>query len=322
MKAARGSREEKPVEGRAHVSVHDLIRLRAQGRDLTLLPRQPIRSQLAGIHGSRLRGRGLDFDELRAYQPGDDIRDIDWKVTARMRRPHTRIYTEERNRPALLIVDQRVNMFFGSRLHMKSVTAAHAASLVMWRILAQGDRPGAIVFDDQDRIEIRPQRSEARATRILRAIEQMNRSLRADDGRRSNPSQLNDILRHADRLATHDHLVVLISDLDGFDEDTHQLLNRLTRHNDALVLLVNDPLERELPEAALLIVSDGELQLEFDARDRGLREEFSLDFEKMVSMGRKELHKRNVPMLPISTTRPAAGQLRALLGHPPGSRRR
>jgi len=165
-------------EGRAHVSIRDLVGLRRQGRDLSFLPRQPVHSQLAGVHASRLRGRGLDFHELRAYVPGDDVRDIDWKVTARTRRPYTRIYSEERNHPALLLIDQRVNMFFGSQLNMKSVTAAHAAALVLWRILAQGDQPGAIVFNDDEQIEIRPARSEMRAMSILRAIEKMNRSLR------------------------------------------------------------------------------------------------------------------------------------------------
>ena len=310
------------ANGRAHVSIRDLVRLREQGRDLSFLPKQPVHSQLAGLHASRLRGRGLDFHELRAYVPGDDVRDIDWKVTARMRRPHTRIYSEERNRRALVLVDQRVNMFFGSRLHMKSVTAAHAAALVVWRVLAQGDQPGAIVFNDDDQIEIRPGRSDLRAMSILRAIEKMNQSLRANDGQKSEPSQLNRILRHADRLATHDHLVVLISDLDGLTEDTRPLLNRITQHNDVVVLLVNDPLERELPEAALLVVSDGELQLEVDTRRPSLRFEFAQAFHSAVESGRKELYKRNVPMLPISTEAPVAGQLSALLGHLPDSRRR
>lgn len=310
------------MESGAYVSVRDLVKLRHQGRGLTFLPRQPIHSQLAGLHASRLRGRGLDFDELRAYQPGDDIRDIDWKVTARMQRPHVRVYTEERDRPTLLLVDQRVNMFFGSRLHMKSVTAAHATALSVWRILAQGDRPGAIIFNDRDRIELRPHRSDARAMAILHATQRMNRALRVEAEQRSEPGQLNLVLECATRLASHDHLVVLISDLDGLDGHTHQLLNRLTRHNDVLVLLVYDPLERELPEASLLVVSDGELQLEIDAREQGLRREFARVFERTVDTGRKELHKRNVPMLPISTAEPVAGQLRRLLGHLPAARRR
>lgn len=301
--------------GGAYVTIRELVRLRHQGWGFSFLPRQPIRSQLAGIHASRLRGRGLDFDELRPYQPGDDVRDIDWKVTARMRKPHTRVYSEERDRSTLLLVDQRVNMFFGSRVQMKSVTAAHAAALGVWRVLAQGDRPGAIVFNDSEDVEIRPLRSDARALAILHATCKMNQALRANDGRRSDPRQLNRVLERAARLARHDHLVVLVSDMDGADEETHRWLNRLTRHNDAMVLLIYDPLERELPDASLLVVSDGELQLEVDARNRTLRSEFTRVFEDTVDSGRMELHKRNVPMLPISTAEPVASQVRALLGN-------
>jgi uncharacterized protein (DUF58 family) len=302
------------MESGAYVSIRELVKLRYQGRGFSFLPRQPLHSQLAGLHASRLRGRGLDFDELRAYQPGDDVRDIDWKVTARTRKPHTRIYTEERDRSALLLVDQRVNMFFGSRVSMKSVTAAQAAALGVWRVLAQGDRPGAIVFNDTEFAEIPPHRSQARAMAILHEIERMNRALRADSGQRSEPRQLNQVLERAARLASHDHLVVLVSDLDGMDEETPRLLNRLTRHNDVMVVLVYDPLERELPEASLLVVSDGVLQLEIDARDRALRSGFTRVFQDTVDTGRKELHKRSVPMLPISTAEPVAVQVRELLG--------
>ena len=302
------------MEGGAYVSLRDLVGLRHQGRGISLLPRQPLRSQLAGLHASRLRGRGLEFEEMRQYLPGDDVRDIDWRATARTRKPHVRVYTEERDRSALFLVDQRVNMFFGSRIRMKSVSAAQTAALGIWRVLAQGDRPGAIVFGDTDQTEIAPHRSTARAMAILKEIERRNHALRADSGHAPDPGQLNRVLGRALRLAAHDHLVVVVSDLDGADEETTGLLDRLAQHNDVAVALIHDPLERDLPDSSLLVVSDGELQIEFDARDAALRDGFTRSFEERVESGRKELHKRNVPMLPISTAEPVVAQLRALLG--------
>ena len=293
----------------------------AQIRQIQIRTQHLVTAALAGQYESAFKGRGMEFEEVRAYQPGDPIRHIDWKVTARMRRPHTRIYSEERNRPALVLVDQRVNMFFGSQHYMKSVTAAHAAALVVWRVLSQGDQPGAIVFSDEDQVEIRPARSDVHAMSIFRAIEKMNQSLRANDGRKSQPAQLGRILRHADRLAAHDHLVVLISDLDGLDDETRPQLNRLTQHNDVVVLLVNDPLERSLPQTDLLVVSDGELQLEVDARRASLRKQFAEAFQEKVESGRLELHKRNIPMLPIGTDEPVVGQLASLFGALPAMRR-
>ena len=89
-----------------------LDRLRVQARGFSFLPRQPVRSLLAGRHASRIRGRGLDFEELRHYRVGDDVRFMDWRVTDRTGKPHVRVYTEERERPVLLLVDQRQSMIF------------------------------------------------------------------------------------------------------------------------------------------------------------------------------------------------------------------
>ena len=109
-----------------------------------------------------MRGRGLNFEEIKDYRSGDDVRSIDWKVTARLQKPHVRVFNEERDRQALLVVDQRLSMFFGSRLSMKSVTAAQAAAIGAWRVLGAGDRVGAIVFNDSDLVEIRALDAAAR----------------------------------------------------------------------------------------------------------------------------------------------------------------
>src|SRR5262245_4260629 len=121
-----------------YVTAADLAALEGQARQLVLRPRGPNHNLLAGRHASRVRGRGLDFEELRQYLPGDDVRSIDWKVTARSRKPFVRVYTEEKDRPAVLVVDQRINMFFGSARSLKSVTAAEAAALCAWKVLSQG----------------------------------------------------------------------------------------------------------------------------------------------------------------------------------------
>ena len=118
-----------------YVTLDELMRLQHRTRGaFSFLPRQPVHSLLAGRHASRIRGRGLNFEELRGYLPGDDIRTIDWKVTARTRKPYVRVFTEERDRPALLVVDQRLSMFFGTKKNMKSVTAAELAAAGAWRV--------------------------------------------------------------------------------------------------------------------------------------------------------------------------------------------
>ena len=133
---------------RIHVDLAHLAGLELRAAGFDFLPRQPVGSVLSGRRAARVRGRGLEFEEIRGYLPGDDVRAIDWKVTARTGSPHVRVTREERDRPALILADQRMSMFFGTVLNMKSVTAAEIAAMAAWRILAAGDRVGGIVLSD------------------------------------------------------------------------------------------------------------------------------------------------------------------------------
>jgi len=249
-----------PVDERVHVSLHRLLRLQHAAAGFSFLPRQPVTSLLSGRHASRRRGRGLNFEEIRAYRAGDDIRMIDWKVTARTREAHSRVFTEERDRPGLLLVDQRVNMFFGTRVYMKSVTAAEAAALSAWRLLKATDRVGALVFNDTQVTHIRPHRSQATVMRILEAIVAMNGSLQADLDTPPNSAMLNRVLESAAQLAGHDYLVMVISDFDGADDDTRRCLMKLAQHNDVLGVLVHDPSATHLPSSQDLVITDGHLR--------------------------------------------------------------
>ncbi len=297
-----------------YADLAELAALQHRTQGFSLLPRQPAHSLLAGRHTSRLRGRGLDFEEIRRYQPGDDIRQIDWKVTARTRKTHSRVYTEERERRVLLVVDQRLGMFFGSVKNMKSVTAAEATALAAWRVLAQQDRIGALVFNDERIEEIRPHRSHATVMRILHAVLEQNHALAVGPGRRSNPAMFNEALGRCERLAGHDCLVCLISDGAGHNDDTRQLLTRIARHNDVLFIFVHDPLEMELPAAGPLVFGDGARQLEVDTGDRRLRERFRETFAQARAESRKFLLHRETPVLPLNTSESVVEQLRHHLG--------
>lgn len=308
------------MSARAYIELADLLKLRYQAQGFSYLPRQPIHSLLSGSRASRLRGRGLNFEELRAYLPGDDIRNIDWKVTARTGKPHTRVYTEERDRPVLMLVDQRLNMFFGSRVSTKSATAAEAAAASAWRVLGVGDRPGALIFNDT-RIElVRPHRSETRVLELLNSLVTFNCELTVDSTDKPNASQLNEALRRTAGMVSHDYLVVLISDLHGADQETAKLITRIAEHNDALVCFVYDPLEADLPSSGKLVVSDGDLQLQFDGTDADLRQQFARSFSDRFEQGRNLLLRRQVPVLPLQTSRPVIEQIREHLGQLPSGR--
>jgi uncharacterized protein (DUF58 family) len=297
-----------------YATLHDLIAQQHYAQGFSFLPRQPVHSLLAGRHASRLRGRGLDFEEIRRYQFGDDIRQIDWKVTARTRKTHSRVYTEERERTTLLLVDQRITMFFGSVKTTKSVTAAEAAALAAWRVLSQKDRVGALVFNDSQIDELPPQRSHAAVMRILQSIIQQNHALSLAANVRSNPDIFNEVLRRCARLAKHDCLVCIISDGTGNNDETRRLLTRIARHNDVLFAFVHDPLEMELPSAGPLVFGDGTRQLEVDTSNRGFRERFRDTFSEQRATGRRFLLHRETPVLPLSTSESVSDQIRRQLG--------
>ena len=127
------------ADGLVYVSLAQLMTLEFKARALSFVARQPRASILSGNHASRLRGRGLNFDELRRYQPGDDLRHLDWRASLRTGKPVVRTFTEERDRPALIVVDQRMSMFFGSSRSFKSATAAELGALAAWMVFNAGD---------------------------------------------------------------------------------------------------------------------------------------------------------------------------------------
>lgn len=298
-----------------YVSLDELMKLRTLSQGFNFLPKQPVHSLLTGQKTSKLRGRGLNFEELRRYLPGDDVRNIDWKVTARMRgEAHVRVYTEERDRSCLLIVDQRINMFFGSEKSMKSVTAAETAAIAAWRIVSAKDRVGALVFNDTEIREIRPGGSNKNVIQVLKQIVTLNHKLSARDSQKQNADQLNQTLKKAAALAKHDYLVVLVSDLQGSNSETKRLLTRISEHNDVLIGFIHDSMEKELPDLKNLAISDGDLQLLLDGDKQSLSIKFKEIFDTSVKQAHQLLLKRQIPLLTINTAKPVLQQIRQALG--------
>ncbi|CAK07409.1 MULTISPECIES: DUF58 domain-containing protein [Rhizobium] len=296
-----------------YVSTDELVALEARARDLSFVQKARSHQQLAGRMQSAMRGRGLIFEELRDYLPGDDIRSIDWRVTARTSRPVVRVYSEEKERPALIIIDQRINMFFGSRRSMKSVTAAEAAMLCAWRILGSGDRVGGFVFGDGGTSEVKPHRSRNAVIAFANRIAEKNKELRADAASAAASGQLDAVLETVSNIAHHDHLVVVISDFDGHTELTRDLLLRLSSRNDVVCILVYDPFLLELPVSGDIVVSGGGPQAELALRTASVRTSIDAFARKRGRELRAWQHELGLAMLPVSAAEETAPQLRRLL---------
>jgi len=308
-----GSAQTGPAQDdRVAVSLAHLRALEFTARGFSFLPRQPVNSILSGQHASRLRGRGLNFEELRHYRPGDDIRTMDWKVTNRTGKPHVRVYTEERERRVSLLVDQRVSMFFGSQRAMKSAVAAEIAALAAWRVLGVGDRVGALIFDDQHSYHFTPRRSREAVLNILKRLETANAALAA--GCQTNPGQFNTAFDALLRHVAHDELVIYIGDGFGWDERSDEILKRLSLHNDVIVINVFDPAELELPSLNDLVVSDGEEQIVVSGTQQELQARFEESYLNHVKRMREALQRFGLPLIEVNTVDDPLQQLLRALG--------
>jgi len=302
------------ADGLVYVSLAQLMALQFQARDLSFVARQPQGSILAGNHASRLRGRGLNFDELRRYQPGDDLRHLDWRASLRTGKPVVRTFTEERDRPALIVVDQRMSMFFGSVRSFKSAVAAELGALAAWMVFNAGDRVGGLVFNDTRIDSVAPLRSRKRVEALCSRIAAQNAELKASNADAQGPSQLDKVLQQCLAVAGHDHLICLVSDFADAGPRTLQLLQQLSAHNDVVALQVYDPLALNLPSRGQLLITQGQLQVTLEVSKRQVRQPLGDFLGGRLKDVATLLRRSQVPLLMISTALPAADQLRTELG--------
>jgi uncharacterized protein (DUF58 family) len=279
-------------------------------------------SLLAGGRRSVLRGRGIDFDEVRLYQAGDDVRTIDWRVTARANKPHTKMFREEKERPVLLVIDMRSTMFFGSRNTFKSVMAAHCAALLAWATLEAGDRIGALIISDDGITDIKPRRSRHALLQIFRKL------LSVQDSHSQNPlSQtaastsalviptLTTAMHQLRAVSKPGSCLVLLSDFNDWEEACVQALFPVVRHSQVFALRITDVLDHQIPDigavrfrfAQWLMPIDTaavDLRQRYAAQQKTLREQWLTDWRRLRSTSTE-----------ISTTDSVLSTLRSLFAH-------
>lgn len=301
-----------PLRG-AYCELTELTGARFIASNWLLQQRQRATHELAGRMRTALRGRGLEFEEVRAYQPGDDVRAIDWRVTARSGRAFTKLFREEREKPLLIVVDQRQPMFFGSRHCFKSKMAAYLGALLAWSALEQGDRVGGLLIGNNERREIRPRRTRKTAMLWLNTLLNFNRALKRDT-QLSDPAQsLSIALTELRRIARPGSAIYLISDFAGIEQATiRDQLFALARHCEVTAFFIFDPLEIELPPPALYTVTDGQRRFTLDSGDTQLRAKHHNAFVRHRESVQQLLLSLGIPLLEISTELPPLQQLSSL----------
>ncbi|WED23830.1 DUF58 domain-containing protein [Vibrio sp. JC009] len=206
-----------------------------------LPPAKSLWSQINGQHQSKQIGRGMNFSEVRKYQPGDDIRSIDWRVTARTGKPHTKLFTEEREQPVIIYADISASMRFGSSLMLKSVQMAHMASLISWLAVEQKDRIGAVIDTGNRLVDIRPTSRNRGPLQLLHQIVKMHN----DELQNAQPASntMENGLNALRRLCPKGSEIIILSDFVRFHEDDAAILTQIRQHNRVQLVHFYDPLE-------------------------------------------------------------------------------
>ncbi len=280
------------------VGLSELLRQRFEARRLALGPGRRSRALNAGGRRSRLRGRGVDFQESRQYQPGDDIRSIDWRVTARSGTPHTKVYAEERNRPVHLLLDANPSLFFGTRVAFKSVVAARLAALLAWFTIQRGDRIGALLFAGE-RCQVLPPGAGQRSVMVLlKAL--LDWYAPAETG----PSRggLGAALTRLQASERQTGQVILVSDFALLESDLERQLTGLRRQHEVLACRILDPLELELPPAGRYGISDGRQIRLLDLQSRAARIRHQAQLDLRQQRLTRLLRHSAIPLLTLTAT--------------------
>ena len=294
------------------VSQAGLIRLSAPARAIALDVVR-VNSLQTGAYVSHFRGRGMEFDESRPYQPGDDPRSIDWRVTARSTTAYTKLFREERERPVLVVVDLRANMHFATRGCFKSVSASRAAALLSWAAHHRGDRLGGLIFGSTTHRELKPRLGRQAALRFVHQLAEHpdwhNRALR-DDGE-APFSQAMSALR---RVARPGSLVVVLSDFLGFSRSAQSYLSSVARHNEVLAVFLSDPLERQLPPPGRYRLVADDQELAIDTHVKAARRDYRDAFEERQEQLETFCQRYGVHLMPLSTEDDPVRTLQTTLG--------
>ena len=294
----------------AIASLSQLIKLRYGARELTGFPKIQARQMLAGGHKSRFRGRGMDFDQVRIYQPGDDVRSIDWRVTARTQVPHTKIFSEERERPILVISDLRSPMFFGSQ-RLKSVVACEISAALAWAGLAANDRAGGLVFGPQQQIDIKSRRSHHAVLQFIHALHEYSAQLVE---LQTDRYSLADILEESRQFILPGSTVFIVSDFHDLDSNCERHLFELARHGNLNFCHVYDDIETDLPPPSLYAVTDGQHHTMLDSSNPQLRERFVDAFSQRSQHLRKLSEQLSAGLLLFDSADPVMSVLARAYG--------
>jgi uncharacterized protein (DUF58 family) len=260
---------------------------------LELRTRGLVNSLFTGEYRSVFKGQGMEFSEVREYQPGDEVRSIDWNVTARMRKPYVKRYIEERELTVMLVVDLSGSERFGTRKRFKSELASELAAVLAMSAIRNNDRVGAVLFTDRIEHVVPPRKGRRHALRLMRdllAFEPVGTG-----------TDIAAAVDYAGKMLVHKAIIFLVSDFQ--EEELEQPLKLLAQRHDVVAVTVDDPSEHELPDLGLARFVDPEsgLTLDVDTSDPAVRARFAEAVTEETTARKRLLRRLAIDEIPLHT---------------------
>ena len=260
---------------------------------LELQTRGLVNSLFTGEYRSVFKGQGMEFAEVREYQAGDEVRSIDWNVTARMRRPFVKRYIEERELTVMLAVDLSGSERFGTRGRFKSELASELAAVLAMSAIRNNDRVGAVLFTDRIEHVVPPRKGRRHALRLMRDL-----LVFEPVGSRTD---LPAALEFTGKMLSHKSIIFVVSDFQA--EEIEHPLKLLAQRHDVVAVTVDDPSERTLPDIGLARFVDPETgtTLDVDTSDPEVRAQFAASVEEELTSRRRLLRRLAIDEIPVHT---------------------
>lgn len=280
---------------RVYIEIDDLLSMRKEVAQLDLRNHSHIDAMMQGGYLSSMRGRGMDFEEVRAYQAGDDIRNMDWRVTARTGKPHTKVYRIEKERPIYLLIDLHAGMYFATRGAFKSVCASRIAAMIAWASMDIGDRLGLLAAHGEQQYAVKAQ------TRLHHLMHIFETLTRLSDKPRSQESGLFELISRAREVIKPGSLVFLISDFVYCDDAAKQIIAQISKHSDMVMCNIVDRFDVDAPVPGRYRISNGEQHMMIDTHDPYLIKQYHDQFEAFENELRVYCRSYRIPYLRFMT---------------------
>ncbi|WP_373018598.1 DUF58 domain-containing protein [Thiomicrorhabdus sp.] len=289
-------------EDSLYSSLDELIAFRFHVKHRSLNSQQKVMEQFSGGHHSLRKGSGMIFSEVRQYQAGDDIRHIDWRVSARTQKVHTKVFTEEHEKPVIIVAEQTPALFFGSKVRLKAVQGLNIAAILGWTALQQGDLIGGLSFNQNHQTWLNPKRQKQTLLTWLQQAIQLQHGLNRPGT--VQPHLWQQATQQLLKMVKPGSKLFLIGDMLNLSEASQQHLQSLRKHTEITAIHLYDPLEKELPKLGWLNLSSdwlGEHLLPINSLRKKTRQEYRDSYVNAWQAAEKTFRNLQIPLIQIST---------------------